>query len=118
MSRMSFETNRTLKEVERDLCSPQLSLPVDPRTGAGGAAYNCVPSQSILGKMLAQSGGGFSPTGTGGFFIRTELFAGGPLPAAQQYVKKAGQIYRIINVDTSADQAYVFLDCVVKDREA
>lgn len=122
MSRISRETNRALKEAERDL-ETSLSWPVSPTDGSGGSVYACVPSQSIFGKMLAASGGGFSPKGTAGFYVRTELFNGPPgapaaLPASQDYVSFGSLIWRILNVDTSSDGAYLFLDCAVKDQGA
>jgi hypothetical protein len=118
MSRISRESVRTMSEMERDLDCPEIQWPVDPVTGLGGTKFVYVPSQSILGKMLASAGGGFSPTGTAGFFIRKELFDGEALPAAQEFLVSAGQIYRILNQDTSADGAFIFLDCAVKDRAA
>jgi hypothetical protein len=103
--------------MERDL-GYTLTWPVSPSTGLGGASYVCVPAQSMFGKMLAATGGGYSPKGTAGFFLRVGLFANGVLPASQQHLKFNGQIWRILDMDNSADGAFIFLDCAVKDRGA
>ena len=112
MSRLSIETCRALRDLERDMGNLTITWK--------GQTFVCIPHTNALSKMLIA--GGFTPTGATGFVIRASLFTGTEIPLLPEFgntvTGPAGENLRVSNVNTSADGAFVYIECVSIDHSA
>lgn len=108
MSRLSIETCRAIRDIERDLGNPTITWK--------GNSLVCVPHTNALSKMLIA--GGLTPTGATGFVIRSSLFDSTLPEFGHMITGPAGEALRVSNVNKSADGAFVYIECVSIDHSA
>ena len=101
MSRLGYETRRTMIEAERDLGCPKIKW-LD-------GEYVCVPSKSLAGKLLSEAG--YQSIGTESFFVRAELFTNETPRSESIIISPAGKRLVLMNVNNSPDGVFLFLDC-------
>ncbi len=108
MTRISRETTRSIHESERDNGNQTVQW--------NGMTLVCVPAKSI---DLATLGlGGTALSSDARFFISTDRFPDTRRPQSKQLLFSGSTRYWIDTVNTSADGAYVQLDCNLPESKA